>query len=296
VVSGSLDVVIVDAWMQHPTRRFLEQEMFASLRRWTGGAIPEGELPVEATVAAMDAAGVELGLLCAWHGPQGALISNDEVASFVAAHPARFAALASVPLDRPMEAVRELRRCIAELGFAGLRMLPWLWEVPPTDRRFYPLYATCVELGVPFCTQVGHTGPLRPSEPGRPIPYIDQIAIDFPELVIVGGHVGYPWTEEMIAVARKHENVYIDTSAYTSRRLPPELTAYMRTKGGARKVLFGSNYPMIAPAAALEGLDGIGLDETAARLYLHENARRVFALAQPAQAGEPFGAAQPSRA
>jgi hypothetical protein len=283
--------------MQHPTRRFLEQEMFASLRRWTGGTIPEGELPIEATVAAMDAAGVELGVLCAWHGPHGALISNDEVASFVAAHPARFAALASVPLDRPMEAVRELRRCIAELGFAGLRMLPWLWEVPPTDRRFYPLYAACVELGVPFCTQVGHTGPLRPSEPGRPIPYIDQIAIDFPELVIVGGHVGYPWTEEMIAVARKHENVYIDTSAYTSRRLPPELTAYMRTKGGARKVLFGSNYPMIAPGAALEDLDAIGLDETAARLYLGENARRVFALGSGAPSrSDPLGAGQPSRA
>jgi predicted TIM-barrel fold metal-dependent hydrolase len=70
----------------------------------------------------------------------------------------------------------------------------------------------------------------------------------------------------------------------------------MRTKGGARKVLFGSNYPMIAPAAALEDLDGIGLDETAARLYLHENARRVFALAQPAQARQPLSAAQPSRA
>jgi uncharacterized protein len=274
--------VIVDAWMQHPTRRFLEQEMFASLRRWTGGTIPEGELPIEATVAAMDAAGVELGVLCAWHGPQGVLISNDEVAAFVAAHPTRFAALASVSLDRPMEGVRELRRCVTELGFAGLRMLPWLWGVPPTDRRFYPLYAACVELGVPFCTQVGHTGPLRPSEPGRPIPYIDQIAIDFPELVIVGGHVGYPWTEEMIAVARKHENVYIDTSAYTSRRIPAELIAYMRTRGGARKVLFGSNYPMIAPGAALEDLDALGLDEVGRALYLHENAGRVFGLAEPA--------------
>jgi hypothetical protein len=54
---------------------------------------------------------------------------------------------------------------------------PWLWEAPPTDRRYYPLYATCVELGVPFCTQVGPTGPMRPSETGRPIPYIDQVAL-----------------------------------------------------------------------------------------------------------------------
>jgi hypothetical protein len=188
-----------------------------------------------------------------------------------------------------MEAVRELRRRVTGDGFVGLRALPWLWNAPPTDRRFYPLYTTCVELGVPFCTQVGHTGPLQPSEPGRPIPYIDQVAIDFPELTIVCGHVGYPWTEEMIAVARKHENVYIDTSAYTSRRLPGELIAYMRTQGGARKVLFGSNYPMIAPGTALEGFDALGLDETASRLYLHENARRVFGLGDRAPAAETVG-------
>ncbi len=274
--------MIVDAWIQHPTRRFLEQDMFSSLRRWTPGAIPEGEVPIGATLAAMDAAGVERGVLSAWHGPQGTLISNDEVAAWRAAHPDRFAALASVSLRDPMRAVRELRRCVHELGFAGLRMLPWLWETPPTDRRFYPLYAACVELGVPFCTQVGHTGPLRPSEPGRPIPYIDQVAIDFPELTIVCGHVGYPWTEEMIAVARKHENVYIDTSAYTSRRLPGELIAYMKTRGGALKVLFGSNWPMIAPAAALEDLDMLVLDDAGRELYLRENARRVFSLPPPA--------------
>jgi predicted TIM-barrel fold metal-dependent hydrolase len=271
--------VIIDAWMQHPTRRFIGHEMFASLRRWTGGAIPEDELPIEATVAAMEGAGVGFGVLSAWYSPRDrAMISNEEVAGWVGAYPDRFAGLASVPLDRPMEAVRELRRCVQELGFIGLRMLPWLWEVPPTDRRFYPLYATCVELGVPFCTQVGHTGPLRPSEPGRPIPYIDQIAIDFPELTIVGGHIGYPWTEEMVAVARKHENVYIDTSAYTSKRIPGELIAYMKTASGSRKVLFGSNYPMIQPAAALEGLDGLGLDRESTERYLHQNAQRVFGL------------------
>ena len=276
--------MIVDAWIQHPTRRFIEHDMFASLRRWTGGELPAGELTIEVTLAAMDSAGVDFALLTAWHAPrEGALISNEEVASWVRAHPGRFAGLAAVPLDRPMEAVRELRRCVEDLGMIGLRMLPWLWETPPTDRRFYPLYATCVELGVPFCTQVGHTGPLRPSEPGRPIPHIDQIALDFPELVIVGGHIGYPWTEEMIALARKHENVFIDTSAYTTRRLPRELVEYMRSRGGRRKVLFGSNYPMIAPARALEGLEELDLDEETRELYLHGNCRRVFALPSPVQ-------------
>ncbi|MGA2321789.1 MAG: amidohydrolase family protein [Solirubrobacteraceae bacterium] len=269
----------VDAWMQHPTGRFLALDMFESLIRWTGRDLPAEEVPIEASIQAMDDAGVDFGLLSAWHAPrEGAVISNEEVTGWVRAHPDRFAGLAAVNLEKPMAAVRELRSAVTEMGLIGLRMLPWLWEAPPTDRRYYPLYAACVDLGVPFCTQVGHTGPLRPSETGRPIPYIDQVAIDFPELVIVGGHIGYPWTEEMIAVARKHENVYIDTSAYTSRRLPAELVAYMKTGSGRRKVLFGTNYPMIFHHKALEDLDTLGLDAETRELYLDGNARRVFGL------------------
>ena len=274
----------IDVWMQHPTPRFLSGDMFASLRRWTGGAIPDDEVPIEATLAAMDEGGVDLGLLSAWRGPNGQdLISNDEVAQWIRLHPSRFAGLATVDLDQPMAAVRELRRRVREDGFVGLRVVPWLWNAPPTDRRYYPLFAECVELGVPFCTQVGHTGPLRPSETGRPIPYIDQVALDFPELVIVCGHVGYPWTEEMVAVARKHHNVYIDTSAYTTKRLPDELIRFMKTHTGQRKVLFGTNYPMITHTHALAGLDELQLGDEAGRDYLHGNAERVFRLMQRAK-------------
>ncbi len=269
----------VDAWMQHPTVRFSQQPMFASLRRWTGQAALTEELPIAATVAAMDAAGIDFGLLSAWHAPgAGPLIANDEVAGWVAAHPSRFAGLAAVDVARPMDAVRTLRHCVTELGFKGLRILPWLWEVPPTDRRFYPLYAACVELGVPVCTQVGHTGPLMPSEPGRPIPYIDQVAIDFPELTIVCGHVGYPWTTEMVAVARKHEHVVIDTSAYTAERYPPELVDYLRSGSGRHEVLFGTNYPMVLGTQALAGLDALDLDAETRELFLDSNARRIFRL------------------
>ena len=234
-------------------------------------------MPIEATLTALDEAGVERGLLSAWHGPGGALIANDEVAAWVEAHPDRFAALAAADLARPMAAVRELRRCVSELGFKGLRVIPWLWGLPPDHRRYYPLYAECVELGVPFCLQVGHTGPLRSSEPGRPIPYLDNVALDFPELVIVAGHIGYPWTEEMVALARKYPNVHIDTSAHTTRRYPPELVAYLRADG-RKKVLFGSNYPMIAPARALADLDRLGIDDETRDHFLERNARRVFDL------------------
>ena len=115
-----------------------------------------------------------------------------------------------------------------------------------------------------------------PSEVGRPI-YLDRVALDFPELTIVGGHIGYPWTDEAVAVATKHERVYIDTSAYTVKRYPAPLVEFLRGHGRS-KVLFGSNYPMIAPAKALDGLDCLGLDEEGRRLFLAANAQRVFGL------------------
>lgn len=268
--------MITDAWAQHPTLRLLREPMLESLRRWTKIPLPDHEIPVAATIAAMDEAGIDKSLISAWYAPRNVMISNDEVAAFVAQAPERLAGVGSADISKPMNAVREIRRCVAELGFKAIRVLPWLWEVPPTDRRFYPVYAACCDLGVPFCTQIGHTGPLMPSEVGRPI-YLDQVALDFPELVIVGGHIGYPWTDEAVALATKHRNVYIDTSAYTVQRYPAALVAFLRGHGRS-KVLFGSNYPMIEPAKALAHLDDLRLDDEARARFLGENARRVFSL------------------
>ncbi len=115
----------VDVWMQHPTRRFLSHEMLEPLRRWGGGTIPEDEFSISVTLDAMEAAEVEFGLLSAWHAPYvGPLVSNQEVSGWVGEHPDRFAGIAAVDLNRPMEAVRELRHCVEELGFKGLRIVP----------------------------------------------------------------------------------------------------------------------------------------------------------------------------
>ena len=268
--------MIIDAWAQHPTLRHAQDPMFESLRRWTKMPVPTVELPIEMTVGMMDQAGVDLSLISAWVAPRNVMISNDEVAEFVAQAPNRLAGVGSVDISRPMQAVREVRRCVNELGFKAIRVLPWLWEAPPTDRRFYPVYTACCDMGVPFCTQIGHTGPLMPSEVGRPI-YLDQVALDFPELKIVGGHIGYPWTDEAIAVATKHENVYIDTSAYTAKRYPPALVEFLRGHG-RDKVLFGTNYPMIMPAKALEHLPELGLGEDIQTRFLSGNAMRIFNL------------------
>lgn len=228
-------------------------------------------------VGLMDAAGVDVALLSAWHRPGGWVISNDDVAEFTRAHPDRFRGLAAVDLTDPVRAVRELRRAVTELGFVGLRVVPWLWELPPDHRLYYPLYVACVELGIPFCTQVGHTGPLKPSETGRPVPYLDRVALDFPELVIVGGHIGHPWTDEMIGVAWKHDNVFIDTSAYLPRYYPPQLVHFMNTYGRGR-VLFGTNWPQLAFDRAVRQAKELPLSDEARVEFLARAACRVFKL------------------
>ncbi len=271
---------VVDVWMQHPTKRFLEQPFFESLRRWgRQDSIPD--IPLSSTIDTMDEAKVGVGLLAAWWGPGGPLIDNDEVASFVREHPTRLAGVASVNLARPMDAVREFRRCIRELGFVALRIVPWLWGWPPDDRRYYPLYAECIELDVPFCLQVGHTGPLLSSETGRPIPYLENVALDFPELRIVAGHIGAPWTQEIISLATKFPNVYIDTSAYKATRYPADFVEFMQGRG-AKRVMFGTNYPMLTASACLEGLKELGLSEQSEQLFLSGNAQKVFKLPETA--------------
>ncbi|MEJ7635931.1 amidohydrolase family protein [Aeromicrobium sp.] len=245
-------------------------------RSGTAEALKHGVV-VDDVLKAMDNAGVERLLLSAWHRPGGWVLSNDEVAEVVSAHPDRFTGIAAVDLEHPMAAIAELDRAITVLGFVGLRVVPWLWDRPPDDRLYYPLYAKCVALGVPFCTQVGHTGPAMPSEPGRPVPYLDRVALDFPDLTIVAGHIGHPWTEEMIGLAWKHANVYIDTSAHAPRYYPPALVHFAATYGQT-KVLFGSNFPQLPIERCADEARQLDLPPAALENFLSENARGVFKL------------------
>jgi len=272
--------VIVDAWMQFPNETFLRDPMFESLRRWPTHwrRLAEQGVPApEEVLTVLRGQGLTKVVASAWWGPNGPMISNDDVATVARAYPDIVVGIASVDLARPMEGVRELRRSVKQLGLRGLRVLPWLWGLPPDDRRYYPLYAECVELGIPFCLQVGHTGPMRPSEPGRPIPYLDHVAHEFPELVILAGHIGFPWVSEMISLALKHPNIYIDTSAYKASRFPDEFVQYMRGPG-RKKVLFGTNYPMLTATECFAGLDQLQLDDETRALFLGGNAFRVFGL------------------
>lgn len=109
------------------------------------------------------------------------------------------------------------------------------------------------------------------------IPYLDHVAHEFPELVIVGGHIGEPWLAEMLSLTRKYPNVHLDTSADTAARYPLALVDYLKG-GGAKKVLFGSNHPFWPASDCLRDLHTLGLDTDTTEAVLHGNARAVFDL------------------
>jgi predicted TIM-barrel fold metal-dependent hydrolase len=267
----------IDVWAQILTERMAREPWLQTLLRWTGreGGIVLPSVPE--TLAEMDRAGVDVALLSAWHGPSGALIENEEVARQIEVAPDRFRGLATADIQQPMEAVRTIRSWLAVEGFVGVRIVPWLWDLPPNDRRYYPIYAACVEAGVPLCTQIGHTGPLKRSEPGRLIPYLEDVLLDFPELVVVGGHVGYPWIDELVTLTVKFPNFHVDTSAYALHRLPAAFVDYLRGVGRGR-VLFGTNWPMLSPSRCLAGLPALELDDQARDGFLFGTARRLFGL------------------
>ena len=169
----------------------------------------------------MDQGGVQQICLSAWYRPSGPVVSNADVAEFTRAYPDRIFGIAGIDLNDPTGYVQEIEHFVGQENFKGVRVVPWLWNLAPTSREYWPLFVKCCELDIPFLTQVGHTGPLCPSEVGRPVPYIDEVALKFPKLKIICGHIGFPWTQEMIGVAWKHENVFIDTSAYLPKYYPP---------------------------------------------------------------------------
>ncbi len=273
--AGIIDASIIDVWAQLPTARFWREKWLASLMRWTAQETPSADTPVEALVRAMDEAGVSISLISGWSSPKGDLISNDEVEAAIDAAPVRLRGLIGADISEPMQAVREIRRRAKAGKFVGVRIVPWLWELPPNDRRYYPVYAACVDAGLPFCTQIGHTGPLRGSETGRLIPHLEDVMIDFPELVVVGGHVGFPWLDEVATMIRKFPNFHVDTSAYALHRLPEDFVRLMKGEGRER-ILFGTNFPMLTAKRCLERLDALGLDEAGRAAFLSGNAKRVF--------------------
>ena len=257
-----------------------------------------GGVSIADYLAKMDRAGVDRSLLVAVRAGdlrmRGSFeIAYERVAVVCGAHPARFSGLAGVDPFRGMAGVYELQHAVEELGFVGAHLYPHWFGLPPNDRRYYPYYAKCCELDVPIMMQVGHnlvySRDRRLPSVGRPIA-LDDVAIDFPELKLIGIHIGIPWTDEMISMAWKHESVFIGCDAYAPKHWPPQFVHYLNTYG-REKVLFGTDWPVIDPERAVEEIDALDLRPEAQALLMRDNALRVFRLPESPSAAAEWRAA-----
>lgn len=237
-------------------------------------------MTAEEMIAEMDAADVEIAVFSAFHYGDLEIMPNEGVADYVRRFPRRFVGAGTVdPRRRPMEVVRDLEHLVRDLGIRILRLEPYAYGdgmrgTPPNEKMYWPLYAKCCELGVPVCIQVGHTGPRLPSDPGRPI-YLDEVALAFPELTIIGCHLGQPWHDEMMILAWKHDNVFIETSARPAKHWPESFKEFVAGYG-QDKVLWATDYPLVSFARARRDVEALGLAPEVQRKLLRDNARRAL--------------------
>jgi hypothetical protein len=240
---------------------------------------------LEGMLARMDASGIERSFLIAArvgvkHHPACYHVPYELVADAVQKYPDRFSGLAGVDPTEGMSGVRALEHAVREYGFIGAHTYPHWYELSPDHARYYPFYAKCVELDIPIQMQVGQSMVYDPSYPrrsvGRPI-CIDAVACDFPELKLVGIHVGIPWTDEMIAMAWKHANVYIGCDAHSPRYWPASFVHYINSFG-QDKVIFGTDYPVLDFERTRREIEALGLKDSVMIKLLRENARRLYRL------------------
>ena len=203
-------------------------------------------------------------------------VPEEDVVAVAEAVPGRIKGLVGINPREGMRGVRRLEQWVRTGHFVGAHLHAYGFGLPINHRRFYPFYAKCVELGVPVVMQVGHSAERMPSEMGRPI-HIDDIALDFPELTIVGAHTGWPWVEELLALAWKHRNVYVGTSAHHPRYWDPSMVRFANSRGKG-KVLFGTDYPVMDYRDALKAIAELPLKDEARELVVGGAARRVFGL------------------
>lgn len=257
-----------------------QPEMYRLIKWWRMEDRVQGK-SVGDFVAMMDEAGLEKALIPAirmmsyqrkvmvWD------IQEEEVHEVVKQYPDRLIGLCGFnPLEK-MEGVRRVERAVRELGFKGVYIHTYGFGIPLDHRLYYPLYAKCVELGITVSMQVGHSAEHMPNELGRPI-HLDNVALDFPELNLVGAHTGWPWADEMISLAWKHENVFLGIDAHHPKYLEPSVVHFMKTRG-QNKVLYGTNYPAVFHKDSIDSIrNDLDLPEKVIEKILRGNAARVY--------------------
>ena len=212
-------------------------------------------------------------------------IPNDEIAAFAAENSDIMFAFASVDPTRGQEAVDEAKRLIAAGGIRGFKLHPPLQQFHANDPKVYPFYEVINEAKLPVIFHTGHSGigTGMPGGGGVRLKYgnpmdIDDVAVDFPDMPIIMAHPSFPWQDEAISICLHKPQVYIDLSGWSPKYFSPTLVQYANTLLKT-KVLFGSDYPLIAPDRWMADFEKIAIKDEVRPLILKENAMRLFGLA-----------------
>ncbi len=210
-------------------------------------------------------------------------LPNDYYAEIVKKHPDKFVGFAGIDPLKRMKAVREIRRSY-DLGLRGVAVRPFMFGIPPHHAKMYPIYSTCVELDIPIWFHLSINYSTNNMEVERPI-YLDIVAQDFPELRIIAGHGGWPWVNELVAVAWRNPNIYIDIASYLPKYIGMKGTGWEQLIHFGNsvlqdKILFGSTWLFMGMSIKqlADGVMELPLKEEVKRKWLYENAARLLGI------------------
>jgi predicted TIM-barrel fold metal-dependent hydrolase len=210
--------------------------------------------------------------------------SNEEVAELAGEQADVLVPFASIDPHRGAAGVRAARRLIGEYGVRGFKFHPNTQAFFPNDRLAYPLYEVIAEHGLVALFHSGQTGVGAGQRAGggirlkysNPV-YVDDVAVDFPDMPIIVAHPSFPWQDEALSVATHKPQVYIDLSGWSPKYFPPQLVRYANSLL-KDKVLFGSDFPVITPDRWLKDFEGLPIKDDVRPKILKENAGRLFGL------------------
>ncbi len=240
---------------------------------------------VEEYMGMMDEAGISRSILCAVRcgdlRVKGSTeLKYERVYEVCKQYPDRFSGAAGVDPTRGMQGLRDLEKAVREYGFVAAHWYPHWFAMPPDAAQIYPYYAKCCELDIPIMMQVGqnliYQKDRRLPSVAKPI-LLDQVAIDFPELKIIGIHLGTPWVDEMISMCWKHDNVFMAGDAYAPKYWPPAAVHYANSYG-QDKFMFGTDWPVVDPRRAMKEVAEHNFRSAAKAKILRNNAIKVFKL------------------
>jgi len=210
-------------------------------------------------------------------------IRNEDVAAFCKEHGPRFIGFAGVDPNKGMTAVRELEFAVKELDLRGLNLQCFENKLRINDAKMFPLYAKCIELNIPVNIHCStNFSAVTSMDYGRPI-YLDEVMVHFPELRVVASPPGFPWVQELIAVAWRHANVNIGLVAIRHKYLAVANSGYeMLLQYGNSvlqdQIIYGSAYPMMPIARSLGEVDDLPLKPAVRQKWLRDNAARLLGI------------------